>query len=508
MDEQQINESGDIFQHRVRVLVDVVDDVDEKALVASLCARRGWPTRSAHAHEARGSLPKDRTWLVIEVRLPGHGGTAPRAAVRRVSDLAATAELSIRIRYAEVINYQSEYQKQFYIEDVPPAWVPKSTLLRRALKLAGIPRMTGLIRVPWSVSDDQILAEVSRYDLGKPFDPTRETLRPAAHYSKTVPERSANGIAIDAFSVVALVLSVLWGMCIEWVPAGWKVLPVLAVLAMAFPIGRVWARFRVFPQWLYISLVLAISLAAGGFMFALDAPRSVSRPLPLLVATGAIAVACLAWQGAQFALRESRLTREISWLLPLIVTSMVPVILALGGVFDMEYLSVGFGIPADTVGVPEVLRLAIAMKSLFIAVIFVFLIVSIVGWMRYFHGIDRFTRAPIILMFLGVSLLYVLASVGAGLSVVDGAAYAAAAQARAGRQPAAYFGLQGTLMCIHQVNSPTPVYNGPLPVRKPVVSFGTTTTELWVWDPGSGRAIGIPLQDVQTTPATGSPAHC
>jgi hypothetical protein len=190
------------------------------------------------------------------------------------------------------------------------------------------------------------------------------------------------------------------------------------------------------------------------------------------------------------------------------VAGLVPVLLALGGVFDDEYLTYGFGIPPETVSVPGVLRLGIALKSVLLALMLMYVTAGIVGWLRYFHLFDEVTRAPLAVILAGLSVLYLLASITAGQSFVDGAAREAAEQARSGRSPTEYFGLQGTMQCVRPVSPSIPVYNGPLPSRRPLLSFGTTTTELWVWDPASRRAIGVPLQDVTTTPAVGTPAHC
>ncbi len=69
-------------------------------------------------------------------------------------------------------------------------------------------------------------------------------------------------------------------------------------------------------------------------------------------------------------------------------------------------------------------------------------------------------------------------------------------------------GIQGTLECLKPVIPAVSVYNAPLPTGRPLLSFGTTGNWLWVWDPVSGRSIGVPLDDVAVTPATGVPAHC
>jgi hypothetical protein len=308
-------------------------------------------------------------------------------------------------------------------------------------------------------------------------------------------------------SVVAMILALLCGDFAAATPVIWRVLLVLLGIALGPLIGWAWARYWRFPWWLVVpGFGFSVSFTVLGLVLGLQAPNH--KPLSLVVVLPVLAALGVVGIGALFGFRESGLARERSWLLPLAVTALVPVLLALGGVFDDEYLSHSFGIPAGAVSVPGVLRLAIILKPLFLVLTFMYAVAGIAGWVRYFHGFDELTRGPLVVTLAGLSVVFLVASVAAGKVFVDGAAHDAAVQARAGRSPHEYFGLQGTMQCVRPVNPSIPVYNGPLPSGRPVLSFGTTTTELWVWDPASGRTIGVPLQDVTTTRAVGTPAHC
>lgn len=182
-------------------------------------------------------------------------------------------------------------------------------------------------------------------------------------------------------------------------------------------------------------------------------------------------------------------------------------LLWLGGSYDAEYLG-DFGIPSGAVSVPTFFRLAITAKSALIGLAFVLLFVAAIGWARYFHWFDESIRWYPLLLVTLLSAVYLLASITIGLGDVNGAASDAADAARAGRNPASYFGMRGTLECVRPVTAAVPVYDGPLPAGRPLLSFGATGSQLWVWDPSTRRSIGIPLDDVTVIPATGSPARC
>lgn len=489
------------FRHRVRVLVEIIDDPDEISLATALFQDRGWPSRPPRSAEVPSPPPPGRSWLVLEFRFNGYVKTAPQAAVKRILEAAHRSHLWVRIRYAEVADFPAEMVKIFYIDETAPPWASSHRVIEGILRFLGIVRTTGLVQVPTNTPRSAVRDELARVNLGRPFDPSRYVLRPAAPYRE--PGQPAPRVPSRTVSIGAMILAVLCGAAATATPGAWRVLPILLGVSLGVPIGWAWAEHWRFPWWLVLGLGWVVILTVGGV--GLQAPDR--RPQSLLIGSGVVGLLYILGIGALFAFRESGLARERSWLLPLSLTALAPVLVAVGGTFDGEYLH-EFQIPADTVSVPGALRLAITLKSLFLALIFLYVAAGIVGWVRYFHGFDEVTRAPLIVTLAAVTMVYLTASIGAGLTFVDGAARDAKAQARAGKSPAEYFGLQGTLQCVHPVNPSIPVYDGPLPSRQPVLSFGTTTTELWVWDPASGRAIGVPLQEVTTTPAVGSPAHC
>ncbi len=249
----------------------------------------------------------------------------------------------------------------------------------------------------------------------------------------------------------------------------------------------------------------ALLFVAAGEYLAKNAPNH-SPVLPVAFAAG-LGVAAFIICGLVLALRDSWVTRQVTWAITFAVPIFASLALWLGGTYDAEYVG-RFSIPGGAVPMPTLYRVAIASKSALIGLGFVLLFIAILGWARFFHGLDDTLRWLPLLMAALVSAVYLLTALVLGLSSVEGAASGAAARASAGRQPAGYFGIQGTLECVRPVTASIPAYNGPLPTNRPLLSFGTTNDYLWVWDPASNRSIGVPLDDVSVTPAAGTPARC
>ena len=498
---------GTQFRHRVHVLTEVIDDADEIELITTVFQRRGWVVRGARSGEACGYPAMNRTWLVVEVRFNGYPRTAPKVAAKQIEEVAEKLKLGVWVRYAEIISFSREPGKTYYIDENPAPWLSGCRLLSRALRLAGVPRTIGLIRLPTSAKESDARDELARFNLGRPFDASRNSVRPEipdlpqTARRATLPEPP--GWPIRLAAAAGMVLAVVCGVAAVWAPGAWKAIPVVIGLATTVPGAR----------WMSADRTLALRIGggfalAGSAMFLGVIYGSAVKP-SAIIGSGLIAVALiLIGMGVILALRDSGVAGQLWWLLPLAVTVLAPVVLALGGTFDAEYLNGGFGISADTVSAPAVMRLAIAGSSILIGLSAVLVLVAVIGWVRYFHGLDDVTRPLLVLGVICVAITYLLSSVSWGISQADAAARTAAAQARAGRQPAAYFGLRGVLECVQPTTSPLPVYNGPLPVERPVLSFGTTGTQLWVWDPRTARAISVPLQDIAAIPATGTPARC
>jgi hypothetical protein len=305
------------FRHRVRVLVEVTDDPDEISLTAALFEDRGWPVRPARGAELHAPPLPGRSRLVVECRFNGSAKTAPQAALARILETAHKSDLQLWVRSAEVIDRPVEPVKVYYIDDAPPSWAVghhvRHRVLQGVLRFLGVIRTIGLVQVPMSTPDTDVRAELARVNMGRPFSPSRCVLRPAAHYREPgpatprVPFRSTSVVAV---SIGAMILAVLCGEAAAATPVIWRVLLVLLGIPLAVPAGLGFAKYRRFPWWLFIGLVLSVSFSVSGLVVGLDVPHR--SPLSILAMTAVIAALVVAGIGALFGFRESGLARERS----------------------------------------------------------------------------------------------------------------------------------------------------------------------------------------------------
>lgn len=494
------------FRNRVRVLTEVLDDTIEIALVTAAFEKKGWAVRQPGNDEVRGYPSKDRAWLAVEVRFGGHRKGAASVAVKRIEDVADRFQLGVWVRYAEVIRFPPEPQRTYYIDERPERSLPKRKVLQRALKVADRPRTFRLIRLPASVRESDVPAELARYAPRSPFHSHRESIRAAV---QGIPEGEGEDLIPGSpawrIRLASIVLAMSFGVPTVWAPGMWKVLLVLVGLMTA----TAFVRAEPAGQKTALRISMGVYRASTSTVVGIVLGAAIHRGQPTIL--GAAAYVFFTGPGLLNALRDWELARNLSWLVPLAVTVFVPLALGLGGMFDTEYLTYGFGIPADAVSLPTFWRVAIVGKPILFGVAIVIFIVACLGWARHFHlfGSDPVNRRFMVLMAAGIAVVYLLTSISISLDLVNTAAQSAAAEARGGRQPATYFGLQGVLECVRPVaDGPIAIYNGPLPAPRPMLSFGFSGTQLWVWDPRSGRAISVALQDVTVTPAAGAPAHC
>ncbi|AUH41965.1 hypothetical protein CXR04_18685 [Streptomyces sp. CMB-StM0423] len=173
------------------------------------------------------------------------------------------------------------------------------------------------------------------------------------------------------------------------------------------------------------------------------------------------------------------------------------------------YLSDVLGIPAECVHIPFYRNFFIALEPPAITAFVAVFLLGIAGWARYNHWWFG-TRSMVALFVPLIFLVYVLTIMQASLESAGGAAEQAAADAQQGKRPGRYRGLQGELMCVKPLRKEIPVYNGPVPVDRPVLTFGNAGDDLWLWDPSGSRgrdlsrhALRVPAADVTLTPSLG-----
>ena len=489
----------------MRVLVEVLDDEDEIELAKSVFQGQGWGVRPPRSSEVRAVHPKGRAWLLLEVRLPGFPGSAARAATRRVDQAIKRFHLAAWVRRAQIVVVPREQDNDYYLSEAPPQWLARHPGLAQAARRIGIPGTTGLLRLSASIPAAEVRPKLALLNLGQPLDVSRVSVRAA------VPGASRDGTPVAAerpsrqsvaLTVTAVAIAAVCGVWAGWTRGPWIAAPLLAGTAALWPALAARQNQSVRQRLPLAAIVIAMMLYSGDTL-----GRSThGSPRLLAIFIAAFGLAAFIARGLVLAVRDTWLARQVAWVVPFALSALAPFALWLGGTYDAEYLG-WFGMPPGAVAVPTIYRLAIATFSAFLALGFVLFFVALIGWYRYMNWSD-YTRWLPLLSLAILSAVYVLTAITIGLGTVDGAAADAASAVRAGRQPPGYFGIQGGLVCVQPVTAVIPVYDGPLPSHRPLLSFGTTSDQLWLWDPRSGQPIGVSLSEVIVVRATGTPARC
>jgi hypothetical protein len=411
------------FDRRVRVLVEIVDDVDEIALANELFQANNWPVRPATDAERTGCLANHEA-LVVEVRLVGDRDGAVGNALVHVDGLAQAASLSMWARDAVLIEHLPEQNTEWR---VGPA-ADSGERVERVLRIPGPDRGEGAVL---AVLRERVFGTV-RFD-------------PAAHH--TVRRAAVTDESRKKRANTTWIVSILAGL------AGY------AVLSERISLGT--------HPLLGISCVLL-----GAWMFS----------------------------GITAALRGSSTSRHLSWCLPLIVPALAPLATWTGSLVHDRYVEY-FGFPPDSVHVAATDRLWAGAVPVVGVVFYMLLAVATAGSLRRKHRL-KFTESSALLSYASmgvwIGLVIMVFPLLVGLSTT-GEALDARRAVQTGEQPAAYYGLKPRLICVVPLDSrvqPT-AYNGPIPLDRPLLTFGPDGERIWLWDATDGEIRSMRLEDAR-----------
>lgn len=507
------------FTQRVLVLVEIVAEPSEIALARALLAERGWPVREAAPDETppppepspgsdpepAGAAARPRHHLVVEVRLNGARWRAERAAVSAVESLARRHKLALWVRDAAVVTPPREHRATYRV-----VRRPDGRLLRLVAWLTGLGAHR-LLRLPAALTREDVERELRHRRLGGiRFAADHRLVPPPPADEAEAARRSPDGVPrpLVVLGAVGLVAAVAWGYGLWWAEGPALVVP-LAMLALT---GAAFAAFpwrEPLPRAVRLAAgptLVACCAAMGGLLAAAGADRDSSPGQDLQLFAAALVV-LFVLPGVYLALRQTWLSRNAVWLVPLAVPVAGSTVAWLGRLMRAVYLE-EFDVPAGSVrSVESVWDYAAAAKPLGTAVCFVLLFTGLLGWARHTYLALGGGRVYAVVATLVASLLYVLVGIGVGVDAARADARRAMADARAGRTPAAYFGLQGSLLCVRPVDGDggaVAVENGPVPTGHPVLSFGSSEEWIWLWDPrrdGAGSpTVAVRREDVRLIP--------
>ncbi|MFJ6480051.1 hypothetical protein ACIQK6_07935 [Streptomyces sp. NPDC091682] len=198
---------------------------------------------------------------------------------------------------------------------------------------------------------------------------------------------------------------------------------------------------------------------------------------------------------------HSWFSRNANWVVPALVPALALSLPWFGGLLHTTYLRCGFGIPSEAIQVSVYWSYAASLKPVGIAAGLALVVVSFAGWMRHYHqwvnarGVVRVGVPLMSLFVVGITLV-------AGLLGAQVAASRAQTAAASGRDPAPYYGVEGTLVCVKPLNKEIAVFNGPLATTRPLLTFGPSGDRIWLWDPQRGKSLSARLEDVVVTEKT------
>ncbi|MFE1444541.1 hypothetical protein [Streptomyces sp. NPDC058739] len=504
------------YNRRVRLLVEVRDDQDERDLTTSLLTAQGWGVRPARDADSV-TTADGHTALLVEIPVHGSTWTARSAAVERLTTLADRRKLDLWVRESKLVPRRpADPHTTFHVhrrvpDDAGPVlrWFAEHWIAVGGWDV----RHTLHLRGPYAEERrEQALAELAGRNIGGPaFDPGAHDIRRSMGPGDTAAEPAEQGrnTAIAVVLCAIALACVTSGGTVGAYLSPWRFTALLVPAAISWPVGA-WLTANAPRPWLVrlgCGLVLTGAMTFLGWMWGRDDDLRLSG---LLAGLGITLGVGLAGFGLWYALSASWFSRNVQWFLPVLVAPLPFAMPWVGSFLHAVYLEDVFGVPANAVHVGFYWQYAVAFRPLAVALLFLLGLIALAGWARHFNVqalISGFFR-----VMLGLAgLVAVLTVVQLALDDVERAADRAMDAAAEGRRPPAWFGLRPELVCVRPLNKETAVVNGPVPTGHPVVSFQPSGDTVWLWDPDPARgeetarhALRVRAEDVALVTTRGT----
>lgn len=496
------------FNRRIEVLLAVVDTPEETGLATQLLEGRGWDVRPWEGSDP-DTIGTGRRGLLVEVRLYGARLGAVQAAVAEIQNLAQRHQAGMWVVDAVLIEHEltRDHRTRYQVRERDDGAATRPFSPRAARRALTTLR---LVVRPGRPDVGLVAERLEQGALtGRPFDPQIHQLRvPVGMEGRDSTAPPPSGVTppwLGALSVgVGLICALVAGFALSAFEGFTILLPILMVTLLAWPVGRSLLGTREHrPLKLQLAWggVAVGTMAFLGLMLALTLPGPLTEAARIMTyaATG-LALFLFVVYGLGYALVHSWFSRHANWAVPALVPALALTLPWFGGLLHTVYLSTGFGIPADAVPVSLYWRYLASLKPLGLASALALLGLAIGGWMRHYHQWTQArTTATIVVPVMCVTVFGM--SMLAGMASAEQAAVRAWRDARAGRAPAPYYGLEGRLVCTEPVGKEIPVFNGPLDTQEPLLTFGSSGDRVWLWDPRRTEALSVRLEDVVVTEA-------
>ncbi|MFD4738121.1 hypothetical protein ACFWNQ_12215 [Streptomyces virginiae] len=456
----------------------------------------------------------------MEVRLHGARFGAVQAAVSEIEGLARRHQAGMWVMDAALIEHELSLDHRTVLHaysrrrDAPPAHSDQPGFLHRFFDWCSVLGLVTTVRLVKQHGRPSVEAVAELLERGaltqRPYDSATHQLRIPTGMHGQDPADPPPGPEIPAWRVVLpllayLLVGIACGCAIAVVGGLNAIPPLLIACTLAWPVGRELTRHREEPP-LAVQLawgaMAAWPLTVSGFLFAVVSPGPPTEAGRVtLYAVLGIVIAGLVLYGLAYAFAHSWFSRNANWMVPALVPALALSLPWFGGLLHTTYLRCGFGIPSEAIQVSVYWSYAASLKPVGIAAGLALVVVSFAGWMRHYHqwvnaqGVVRVGVPLMSLFVVGITLV-------AGLLGAQGAASRAQTAAASGRNPAPYYGAEGTLVCVKPLNKEIAVFNGPLATTRPLLTFGPSGDRIWLWDPQRGKSLSARLEDVVVTEKT------
>ncbi|MFD0141379.1 MULTISPECIES: hypothetical protein [unclassified Streptomyces] len=453
----------------------------------------------------------------MEVRLHGARFGAVQAAVSEIEGLARRHQAGMWVVDAALIEHELSvdhrtvlhaYRRRREASSTPSEQPSIVSRLLDRISVLGWGTTVRLVKQHGRPSVETVAARLERGALtGRPYYAETHGLRVPTGMEGRDPADPPPTSPIPVWRVVLPLLAYLTagvacGFAIVLVNGLYVILPLLIACALAWPVGRELTRRHEQPP-LAVQLVwgamAAWPLAASGLLLAVVSPGPPAElaRVTLYAVFGTFA-AILILYGLAYAFVHSWFSRNAHWAVPALIPALALSLPWFGGLMHTMYLRYGFGIPSEAVQVSVYWSYAASLKPVAIALGLALVVLSFAGWMRRYHqwvNAQGIVRVGVPLM----SLFVIGMTLAAGLLGAQAAANRARAATTSGHDPAPYYGVQGTLVCVRPLNKDIAVFNGPLASTRPLLTFGPSGDRLWLWDPRRGKPLSVRLEDVVVT---------
>lgn len=274
----------------------------------------------------------------------------------------------------------------------------------------------------------------------------------------------------------------------------WQIAFVPLLLASAWWVGS-WVADREQHSRAIIWLCgLALVGIAGFIGFLARVLFTMLGGVPDLWRVGLVLCGLPVLRGCMYALRLSWFSRNAAALVPIAVLPLAWVLPWMGRLAQGIYLTVCLGIPLSAANVDPLWMYLAGMKPAGFCVIAALCGLAALGWSRHFYWFIG-SKSYCIATFGTLTVMMMAAALLLGLSSATTAAQRTAAQAAAGRDPSAFFGISARLVCVSPLDkAKTAVQPGPLPTGHPVLAFDATGDETWLWDPQRAKGTANPAE--------------